>query len=86
VGRDRAELLGGIGRRAYGRGGGSADADREIGSPLSYRLCAGRIVAERVAVEVSDEEIRRQVDRALYPGVAPDRKLATFAEAFRRLA
>jgi hypothetical protein len=36
--------------------------------------------------EISDEEIRRQVDRALYPGVAADRKLATFAEAFRCLA
>lgn len=57
-----------------------------VGSPLCYRLRAGRIIAERSAVEISDGEIRRQVDRALYPGVAPDRKLAAFSEAFKRIA
>ncbi len=67
--------------RPWWRVGGRRSAAR-----CRYRLCAGRIVAERVAVEISDEEIRRQVDRALYPGVAADRKLATFAEAFRCLA
>ncbi|MCC6764220.1 MAG: hypothetical protein IT293_06115 [Deltaproteobacteria bacterium] len=58
----------------------------QLGSPLRYRLRAGRVVAERVAVEVPDAEIRRQIDRALYPGVAPERKLAAFCEAFKRVA
>lgn len=56
-----------------------------VGSPLRYRLRAGRVVAERVAVEIPDAEIRRQIDQALYPGVAPDRKLAAFTEAFKRV-
>lgn len=57
-----------------------------LGSPVRYRLRTGRIVAERVAVEVSEVEIRRQVDQVLYPGVAPERKLAAFCEAFKRVA
>jgi hypothetical protein len=56
-----------------------------LGSPLQYRLRAGRVTAERVAVEIPDAEIRRQIDAALYPGVAPDRKLAAFSEAFKRI-
>lgn len=56
-----------------------------VGSPLRYRLRAGRVVAERVAVEIPDGEIRRQIDQALYPGVAPERKLAAFTEAFKRV-
>ncbi len=56
-----------------------------LGSPRQYRLRAGRVVAERVAVEIPDAEIRNQVDRALYPGVAPERKLAAFCEAFKRV-
>ena len=42
-------------------------------------------MAERVAVEIPEAEIRRQIDRALYPGVAPERKLAAFSEAFKRI-
>jgi len=42
-------------------------------------------MAERIAVEIPDAEIRRQIDRALYPGVAPERKLAAFSEAFKRI-
>jgi hypothetical protein len=57
----------------------------QTGGPLRYRLRAGRIVAERVAVEIPHDEIRRQVDRALYPGVAPERKVAAFAEEFCRI-
>lgn len=57
----------------------------QIGSPLCYRLRAGRVVAERLAVEVSEVEVRRQIDAALYPGVAPERKLAAFTESFKRL-
>jgi hypothetical protein len=57
----------------------------EMGSPVRYRLRTGRVVAERVAVEIPDGEIRRQVDRALYPGVAPGRKLASFGETFKRI-
>lgn len=56
-----------------------------VGSPLRYRLRAGRVVAERVAVEIPDAEIRRQIDEALFPGVAPERKLAAFTQAFKRV-
>ena len=57
----------------------------KVGSPLRYRLRAGRVIAERVAVEISESDIRRQLDDALYPGVAPERKLAAFVEAFKGL-
>ncbi len=57
----------------------------QLGSPIRYRLRAGRVIAERAAVEVPDDEIRRQVDRALFPGVAAHRKLAAFTEAFKRI-
>jgi hypothetical protein len=56
-----------------------------VGGPLRYRLRAGRVMAERIAVEIPDAELRRQIDRALYPGVAPERKLAAFSEAFKRI-
>lgn len=57
-----------------------------LGSPIRYRLRAGRVVAERVAIQIPEAEIRRQVDHALYPGVAPERKLTAFCEAFKRVA
>lgn len=57
----------------------------QLGGPLRYRLRPGRVIAERVAVEIPDDEIRRQVDRALFPGVAAERKLAAFSEAFKRV-
>lgn len=56
-----------------------------LGSPVRYRLRTGRVVAERVAVEIPDAEIRRQIDAALYPGVAPERKLTAFCEALKRV-
>ena len=57
----------------------------QIGGPVLYRLRSGRVIAERVAVEIPERDIRQQVDRALYPGVAPERKLAAFVEAFKAL-
>ena len=56
-----------------------------IGSPVRYKLRAGRVVAERVAVEIAEDDVRQQVDRALYPGVAPERKLAALVAAFKRI-
>jgi hypothetical protein len=56
-----------------------------LGSPLSYRLHPGRLVTERVSVEVSEEEIREQIDLALFPGVAPARKVAAFVAAFKTI-
>jgi hypothetical protein len=62
------------------------DGCREhIGAPMQYRLRPGRLVAEAPVVEISDDEIRAEVDRALFPGVAAERKLAAFAERFKRL-
>ena len=57
----------------------------QVGGPLRYRLRSGRLVTERVAVEIPERDICQQVDRALYPGVAPERKLAEFVEAFKAL-
>ena len=56
-----------------------------IGGAVRYRLRAGRVVAEREAVEISDAEVCQQVDRALYPGVAPERKLSAFVASFKRI-
>ncbi len=56
-----------------------------IGEPLRYRLVPGRLVSERVSVEVPDAEIRDEVDRTLYPGAAPDRKLTAFVERFKSI-
>jgi hypothetical protein len=57
----------------------------QLGSALHYRLRSGRVVAERVAVEIPTAELRERVDRALYPGVAPERKLAAFVEAAKAI-
>jgi hypothetical protein len=54
-----------------------------LGSALRYRLRPGRLVSERVSVEVSEDDVRDQLDRALFPGVAPARKVAAFLEAFK---
>jgi hypothetical protein len=56
-----------------------------LGDPLRYWLRSGRVIVERVVVEIPERDIRQQVDRVLYPGVAPARKLATFVEAFKAL-
>jgi hypothetical protein len=53
--------------------------------PVQYRVVPGRLVVERIAVEIPEDEIRADVDRALYPGVAPERKLAAFVAAFTSL-
>lgn len=58
----------------------------QVGGPYRYRLRPGRVVAERLAIEVPEDEVRREVDRVLYPGVAPERKLAAFVEAFKEVA
>ncbi|MEO6027699.1 MAG: hypothetical protein ABIR79_12610 [Candidatus Binatia bacterium] len=57
----------------------------QVGTPIRYRLRAGRVVEERTTVEIPADDIRQQIDRALYPGVAPARKLAAFVEAFKAM-
>jgi hypothetical protein len=57
----------------------------KVGAPLRYRLRAGRVVADRIAVEIPHDDLRRQVDEALYPGVAPDRKLTAFVASFKEI-
>ncbi len=54
-----------------------------LGGPLHYALRHGHVVAERHMVEIPEDDVRQQVDRALYPGVAPERKLAAFVAAFK---
>lgn len=53
-----------------------------LGQPLRYRLVRGQLVTESLTVEVPTEAIREELDRALYPGVAPERKLAAFLHDF----
>ena len=57
----------------------------QVGGPLRYRLRSGRVIAERLVIEIPERDLRQQLDRALYPGVAPERKLAAFVEAFTAL-
>jgi hypothetical protein len=56
-----------------------------MGAPVQYRVRPGRVVVERIAVEVPDDDLRRQIDDALYPGVAPERKLAAFVASFKQI-
>lgn len=56
-----------------------------VGAPVQYRLRLGRLVTDRVAVELPSDDLRRQLDEALYPGVAPERKLAAFVASFKEL-
>lgn len=56
-----------------------------VGAPVQYRLRLGRVVTDRVAVELPGDDVRRRVDDALYPGVAPERKLAAFVASFKEI-
>ena len=56
-----------------------------VDEPLRYRMVPGRLIAERVSVEVPEREIRDEIDRALYPGAVPERKLTAFVERFKSL-
>jgi len=53
-----------------------------LGQSLQYRLWRGRLVTESLTVDVPSDAIREELDRVLYPGVAPDRKLAAFLTEF----
>lgn len=57
----------------------------QVGEPMRYRLVPGRLVTDQVAVEIPEEDIREQVDRALFPGAAPERKLTAFVDAFKQI-
>ncbi len=57
-----------------------------LSDPLRYRARAGRLVADPAAIEVPTEDIRADVDRALYPHTAPDRKLDAFVARFKAIA
>jgi len=53
-----------------------------LGQPLQYRMRRGRLVTESLTVDVPCDAIREELDRALYPGVVPERKLAAFLTEF----
>lgn len=53
--------------------------------PLRYELQAGRLVADALGVEIPEDEIREHVDRALFPGVVPERKLSELVAEFKKL-
>jgi hypothetical protein len=54
-----------------------------VDEPLRYRMVPGRLIAERVSVEVPERDIRDEVDRAIYPGAVSDRKLDAFVDRFK---
>jgi hypothetical protein len=56
-----------------------------LDSALRYRVRPGQVVTEQVSIEIPEDHVREQIDRALYPGVAPERKLAAFMERFRTI-
>jgi hypothetical protein len=55
------------------------------GERRRYQLVPGRLVVEPYGVEVPETEIAAEIDRALYPGTLPSRKLAAFVAHFRTL-
>ncbi|TMA79544.1 MAG: hypothetical protein E6J72_10925 [Deltaproteobacteria bacterium] len=54
--------------------------------PLRYRVIPGRLVAEPPSVEICEDDVRSDIDRALYPGIAPHRKLDAFVARFKAVA
>jgi len=57
-----------------------------IAEPLHYRVVPGRLVADAAEVEVPSEDIRADLDRALFPHTAPNRKLDAFVDRFKAVA
>ncbi len=51
-----------------------------VGQPMRYRTVPGRLATETASVEIPFATIRELLDRALYPGAAPERKLAAFLQ------
>jgi hypothetical protein len=57
-----------------------------VSEPLRYRVIPGHLVAEPATVEICEDDVRSDVDRALYPGIAPHRKLDAFVSRFKTVA
>jgi len=56
-----------------------------LDEPRRYRVIPGRLVAEPATIAIPEDEIRAELDRALYPGVAAPRRLEAFVERFRNV-
>ena len=56
-----------------------------VGERRRYQLVPGRLVVESCGVEVPETEIGAEIDRALYPGTLPSRKLDAFVAHLRTL-
>ena len=57
-----------------------------LSDPQRYRVVPGRLVADAASIEIPSDDIRADIDRALYPGTAPDRKLDAFVARFKAVA
>jgi hypothetical protein len=57
-----------------------------LDEPIRHRIVPGRVLVEPPAVEIPAAEVRTEIDRALYPGTAPDRKLDAFVGRFKAIA
>ena len=58
---------------------------QRLDDPRGYRVVTGRLVAEPATIAIPEDEIRAELDRALYPGVAAPRRLEAFVERFRNV-
>jgi hypothetical protein len=56
-----------------------------LDDPRQYRVIPGRLVADPATIAIPEDEIRAELDRALYPGVAAPRRLEAFVERFRNV-
>lgn len=56
-----------------------------VTEPVRYRVVPGRLVAEPRSIEISEHDVREDLDRVLYPGVATERRLAAFVARFKAL-
>ncbi len=57
-----------------------------VREPLRYRVIPGHLVADAPTVEICEDDVRSDLDRALYPGIAPHRKLDAFLARFKAVA
>lgn len=57
-----------------------------LSEPLCYRVIPGRLVTDPSVVEISEDDVRGDIDRALFPGTAPHRKLDAFVARFKAVA
>jgi hypothetical protein len=57
-----------------------------LDEPVRHRIVSGRVLVDPPVVDVPTTDVREEIDRALYPGTAPHRKLDAFVDRFKAIA